>query len=210
MNATLFMLTSAWMVGADPATTVAPAPAPAVVSSGSSCGGGCASACDSGCSKPGLWSRLKGRFSKGDDCCNAAPTCAPACAPAPVCKPAPIVHCKPEPACAPACKSTPVVWQKSSCDSCDNGCGKPGLWSRLKGRFSKGCDGDCNTCGTGCGTATPAVGHPEAIPAPKDKKEMPKDLPKGGVTNLQVEPIGIPVVAPRAPVIEVNGPRNPF
>jgi len=44
------------------------------------------------------------------------------------------------------------------------------------------------------------------IPAPKDKKEMPKDLPKsGGVTNLQIEPIVTPVAAPR-PEIQVGNP----
>ena len=66
MNAALFMLTSAWMAGADVAVVPAPAPAPgspAVVSTGSSCGGGCSTACDPCASKPGLFSRLKGKFS---------------------------------------------------------------------------------------------------------------------------------------------------
>jgi hypothetical protein len=75
----------------------------------------------------------------------------------------------------------------------------------LKGRFGrKGCGDDCNNA---CGAPgyAPVGGHPEVIPAPKDKKEMPK----GGVTGITIEPIVTPVVAPKAP-IESGIPVNPF
>ncbi|MCE9530903.1 MAG: hypothetical protein K8T89_07245 [Planctomycetes bacterium] len=188
MNAALLMLTSAWMAGAD---HHAPTAAPAVVSTGSSCAtGGCATAtCDDPCAKKhGLFDRLKGRFAKGCGC-----EAAPACAPAPVCK----VE-------APKCNTCNAA---PACDSC----GSPGLWSKFKARFSKHGASSCNTCDS-CASGAPVTtgtSNPEVIPPPKDKKEMPKDLPKGGVTNLRVEPIVTPVVAPR-PTIDVSGPTNPF
>ena len=110
MNAALFMLTSAWMAGADPAPD----------------GQGCARSSRRldrivllGVAAPpcaairvakrsGLFSRLKGgRPNSCGTCCTPAPVCctpAPVCAPA--CKPARIVHCKPAPVCctpAPVC-----------------------------------------------------------------------------------------------------------
>ena len=192
------MLTSAWMAGAD----VAPAPAPgapAVVSTGSACAPAC---CDDGCGRVGLWSRLKGRGKR--DCCDAPPPCPPPppckpvckpvckpCPPPPVCKPV-CKPCPPPPVCKPVCKPAPVC-----APACDDGCGRVGLWSRLKGRFHRN---DC--CDAPCGPAGP--GHPEVIPAPKTP-----DKGKGGITGIQIEPIVTPVVAPRPP-IEIGGPVNPF
>lgn len=194
VNAALFMLTSAWMAGADAAPAAAPAPAPAVVSTGSSCGGGCATGCDDPCKKPGIFTRLRGRFAKGD--CGCATT---ACAPAPVCAPV----CKPAPVCAPVCKPAPVCAPTCS-TGCDDPCGKPSFFSRFRGRFSKdcGCDTGCSSCGA---APAPAGPRPEVIPAPKEKKEMPK----GTTAGNQVETIVTPVVAPRPPV-DVGGPANPF
>jgi len=206
VNAALFMLTSAFVAGADPAPA-APAPAPAIVSTGSSCGGGCATVCDSGCGhKPGLWSRLKARFSKHSSCgCEAAP----ACKAEPVCKKEPIFHCKPTPVCKaePVCKAAPAPTCGGCATACDSGCGHVGLWSRIKGKFGKHGSASCDTCDGGCAPA--AVAAPaDPVPA-KDppKKEMPKDLPKGGVTNLNLEPIVTPVSTPK-PAIQVS--PNPF
>ncbi len=194
VNAALFMLTSAWMAGAD-AAPAAPAPgAPAVVSTGSACGG--PACCDTGCGKVSLFSRLCGRRAK--DCCDACPPPPPPCKharkPAPCGKPAPV--CKPVcPPPPPCCKPAPVCH-----DVCDSGCGRVGLWSRIKGRHARDC---CDACGPApCG----APGHPEVIPPPKDKG---KDKGKGGVTGIYVEPIVTPAVAPRPP-IEIGGPVNPF
>lgn len=205
MNATLFMLTSAWMAGADVAPAAPATGAPAVVSVGSSCGGaGCAPACDTGCGRVRLLDRIGGLFHRrrcNDACAPACPPpCAPApvcCTPVPVCKPVcppPPVCCKPAPVCAPTCAP-------ACAPSCDTGCRRVGLWSRIKGHFARNC---CDACPPEpcCGPAA-VGGHPEVIPAPKDTK------PKGGVTSLQVEPIVTPVFAPRAP-IEIGGPANPF
>ena len=214
MNAALFMLTSAFVAGADPAPAAPVAPAPAVVSTGSSCGGGCGTVCDEGCGKHriGLWSRLKARFSKHSSCgCEAAPACEPACKAEPVCKKAPIVHCKPAPVCKaePVCKAAPTCGGCAS--ACDSGCGHVGLWSRVKGKFGKHGSASCDTCDSGCASTVAAPAMSDPVPAPKElpKKEMPKDLPKGGVTNLNLEPILTPVAAPKQ-AIEINSPANPF
>ncbi len=193
MNAALFMLTSAWMAGADVQVTPAPAPAPAapaVVSTGSSCGGGCATACDPCASKPGLFSKMRGRFSGigGHKSCDS---CAPACAPAP----APVVM-----------KHAPVT---TSC--CEQPCGKSGLFSRLSfgGHKSSSCGGCATACGTGpCDGAITTVppAKPEVIPPPK--KEEKKEMPKGGTTGITIEPVLTPVVAPKP--IDLNGQKNPF
>jgi len=75
----------------------------------------------------------------------------------------------------------------------------------------------CSTCGTSacagnsCAPAAPAAGTAGSCPRSegRPKKEMPKELPKGGVTNLQIRPIVTPVAAPK-PVIEVSGPSKSF
>ena len=177
VNATLLMLTSAWIAGADPAPAKdAPAPIPAVVSTGSSCGGGCCSACGDSGGKSGLWTRFKGSFGK-KSCCESA------CAPAPV-----------------------QSWHvpAATCGGCSSGCGSchDGLWSQLKGRFNK--HNSCDTCST-CGSAGAVT--PEAVPAPTTpKKEMPKDLPSTkGVTSMPIESNVTPVAAPK-PAIQVGNP----
>jgi len=190
VNATLLMLSSVFMTGHDHA-------GPAVVSTGSSCNS-CATAapaCDDGCGhKPGLFSRLKGKFSKGCGC-DAAPACA---APAPACN-----TCA-EPACKSSCFGGFNLFgrfkhKSKSCETCDTGCATNSCAT-----------GDCasgTTIGVPSTTSPIPSTSPEMIPAPK--KEMPKDLPKGGVTNLRIEPIVTPVVAPRQ-TIDVTGPSNPF
>ena len=231
MNAAFLMLTSAWMAGADVEVTPAPVSLTSgVVSTGSSCstgscGGGCATACDDPCaSKPGLFSRLKGKMSFGHKSCD---TCAPA--------PAPVV--------------VPHHVHAPAASTCDDGCSKPGLFSRLKGSFGKkscgtGCETAAPCCGTaavvgGCSTGSCASGisqypgaittpgqypgvittpgttilpgtttpvHPEVIPPPK--KTTDDKMPKGGTTGLTIEPILTPVGAPKP--IDLNGPKNPF
>jgi hypothetical protein len=173
------MLTSAWIAAADPAPAKdGPAPVPAVVSTGSSCG--CAAACGDSCAKSGLWTRLKGSFAKSS-CCAPAPACD-------TCKPAHALSWHMPAATCGGCSS--------GCDSCHDG-----LWSRLKGSFNK--HGKCDECST-CGT-TGAVA-PEAVPAPPPKKEMPKDLPKAGVTSVPIESNVTPVAAPRPEPQQVGNP----
>ena len=206
MNATLFMLTSALMAGADPAP-VAAAPAPAVVSTGSSCGGGCSTCSSDPCrscqqARPlvALQVELQEQQLRLQQLCFYPGLHHGVCADRQV-----RTNLRSAPVCKTACAPVATC---STCSTGCNSCGKTGLWTRLKAKFAKkGCD-SCNTCST-CGTTTTTIPAttPEVIPAPK-AKDMPKDLPKttGGVTNLRVEPIVTPVAAPvAAPQI-----GNPF
>jgi hypothetical protein len=103
------------------------------------------------------------------------------------------------------CKPAPVCQPAPCGNACDEGCGKAGFFSRLKGRFGrKGCDSGCGGCGDPC-AGGPVGGKPEVIPPPKDKK----DMPKGGVTGITIEPLVTPVVAPKPPIDPVL-PVNPF
>jgi hypothetical protein len=170
VNAAVLMLTSAWMVGADPA----PAPgSPAPFSAGPACtGGGCSPACDS-CAKPGLFSRLRAGLHRSSCGCESAPACG-------------------------ACNTCARVglWaklkdrfsHKNSCGTCNtcggDTCGRTGMLTRLRERFSHK-----NSCGT-CSTCASGAIVPEVVPDPKDPK---KEMPKGGVSSMPVQPIVTPV-----------------
>jgi hypothetical protein len=190
VNAAFLLVTTAWLAGADAAPTAAPEK-PAVTTS--SCTGDCGACCDA---HEGFWTKLKGRFHRGDDCCNPCPK--PVCAPAPKCAPAPAPKCNPcdtcpkescfsklkglfrhggecnsceKPACAPACAPAP----KPSCGATASCCEET-LCSKLKGKlhglFNRG-----NCCGDDCCGASPGKGG-EPIKAPKDG-EPGKKLPSG-------------------------------
>lgn len=184
MNAAFWLVTTAWIAGADTAPSAAPraaAPAPAApvaAYSGCSgcggdcggCGGGCVESC---CGHESWWSRLRGRMHR-HSCCESC--------------------C--ETACAPACESCGcgnAHWGGHGCGGCDTcGCGHSGgLLGRLRGRHHHGCCAE-ECCGTSCGDcggcsgygsaapvavpATPAKPKGESIPAPK-----PKEMPRGEV-----------------------------
>ena len=212
MNAAFLLMSSAALAGADaspPPAAYSPAP---VVISGS---GGCTncgsaaqsysyapasygSAGDCGCDskKPGLFSRLKGKFGGMGRKSSSDCGCAPACAPVYV----------PPPSTCNTCSSSAMAAPAS----------RPGLFDRLKSRcgHSKAtyCGPVCDPCGgahlsggyaagtaytpgtpytPGCATpgmpyTPPATGTtmpPKEMPKdpkvmPKDPKEMPKDKPK--------------------------------
>jgi hypothetical protein len=190
VNAALLLMGSAWIAGADAAAPAAPpaaqAPVPAVVT-GNGCGG-CGPTCnDCGntCGRAGFLSRLKARGGhRNNDCC--APACNP-CPPPPPCNPCPQTSC------------------------CDTGCGgKHGLFTRLRGRWSKGscgCDGGPEPC---CGApggpagmlGTP--GGPVGAPVAPPGGELPKEMPKG--PTVTPKPSGAAVI-PSAPIAPISGPR---
>lgn len=194
MNASMLLLTSAWMAGADaaPAPVAAPAPyaAPAPVVGGcASCG---APACDAGCdpcaAKPGFFSKLKAKFAKSDCGCD------------------PCAH--------HAHKPVFSGFTTSACDTCDP-CGKPSLLDKLKAKFAKsGCHDACapacatGGCGSAGGCALPAV--PGAV-TPAVPTETPKEMPKPTTpktTQLTVPPIVVTPVGGGAPAL--GSPASPF
>jgi hypothetical protein len=159
VNATFVLVTTAWLAGAEPAGTPAPPPSAAVNSS--CCSGTCDACCESGHHRESLFSRLKGRFHRGGDCCDTG--CSSSA---------------PAPAAASCCNAAPAA----SC--CDTGCEeKPGFLTRLKARFHRGndcCDtgstcGACSSCGSVGAYGAPIMNGkpPEQIGAPKDLKKMP-------------------------------------
>jgi hypothetical protein len=216
VNAAYLVLTTAWLAGDAPAAP-APPPAAPVVSApaGGGCGGGCGSAvdncCDSG--RQGFCARLKAKFHRSNDCgCEqAAPTCAPV-----------KQHCAPAP--APTCCEAPARkhhhHKRDNCNTCeaapvnDCGCGKEGLFAKLKGHFHHrggdcGCDSgsSCGCGGNGYGNGgvitAPATGTPvETIPGAPKPGEAPRRMPAtgaapGGSVMNGVPTIVTPVVAPR-------------
>jgi hypothetical protein len=188
VNAALLLMSSTFLVGADPAP--APAAAPAVATAG--CGTGCgeASCGDACCERAGLLDRIRARIGsrrcKSDDCCAPAPTC---CAPAPA----------PKPCCAPA----------PSCDTCDPCASRPNLLDRLRAHFGKrrsDCCDSCSTCDTGCAPAAPHAAP--STPAPSD---VPKPMPKTSGTSTEaitpVVPAPGAVVAPPLPLAPASAPN---
>jgi hypothetical protein len=178
------MLSSAWMAGADTAPAHH-APAVVVHAPGHGTCGGCATACDPCCDsgRGGLFSRLRGWFSKKNDCCE------------PECKPAKVECCKPAKVeCCPAPAKT--------CGGCDSCCdsGRGGLFSRLRGRWKK--NDCCDPCADAChGTVVPA--HPVK---PEQLKDAPKKMPeKVSAPTIEL----VPTVNPK-PIIGAGGPGNPF
>ena len=232
VNAAFLMLTSAWMAGADaghPVPIPAPAPAivapaapvpvavehaPPVVSSGSSClNGGCASSAShevaesGGHGKPGLFSKLKGKFHKEKSCED----CEEEKHEPVVCVPAPIAICRPEP----------------TCTTC--GTHQVGLFSKWKGKYSKATpaapDAGCDSCAHSS-EPTPVVSPvgpsypimtptPVLVPLPLQKmeplippsKEAPKKMPDK-VSGLPISPIITPA-SNRSP-IQIGTSDNPF
>jgi hypothetical protein len=176
VNAAFLLVTTAWLAGADAAPAAAAPEKPAATTL--SCTGGCGACCDT---HEGLWTKLKGRLHRGDECCNPCPK--PACAPAPAPKCNPCDTCPKEScfskikgmfhrggncnACAPA--------HKPSCGACSSCCEETHaskLRGKLHGMFHRG--GEC--CASECGTAPAHPGEP--IKAPKDG-EPGKKLPSG-------------------------------
>lgn len=157
MNATFVLLTATWLAGDAPVAQqpAAPAHAPVVVAAPShgcgSCCNTCCDCCDESWGKK-MMGRMRGLFSKKNDCCE--PCCTPCCPPPPCCTPC----------CPPPCD-----------DCCSN---VEGWWGRVKGAFGrKKCD-DCCGCGGHGSTVVPAPAPAkpagEPIPAPGGAKEMPK------------------------------------
>ncbi len=185
MNATVLLLSSALLAGADPVPAAAapPVAAPVVTAAPiagvpSGCGGCSAPApCAPSCEKAGLLDRLRARLASFHK-----PKCHTACAPA--CTPAPAPCCAPAPTPAPCC-GTPVFTGFTT--SCADPCDKGGLLARLRAKFhgSKHCDAcsaphtactvGCGAIPTGCapavGTVLPANPTPAAPPPPD---AMPK------------------------------------
>jgi hypothetical protein len=200
VNAAYLMLTTAWMAGADPApVAAAPAAAPVVSTSMGACNGGgyvggyggCGGisndCCDSG--RQRLCDRIKGMFKRrGNDCCDAAPTCAPA----------PVVHHAPAPVANCGCEDT---------------CKRERLCDRLKGMFKRRGNDCCDTgaqCGCngigGIGTyGTPGIigGTAEPIPVqPKPAGGAP--MPSKPTSTTPITMSGVitnvtPVAAPASP-----------
>ncbi len=183
MNASVLLLSSALLAGADPVPVVTAAPIAGVAVG---CGGcssapavACAPDCAPSCGRVGLLDRLRARLAA-----RRAPKCQPACtpAPAPCCAPAAA------PAPAPCC-GTPVFtgFTTSCADPCDRG----GLLARLRARFhgSRNCDAGTAphvACSVGCGAVptgcAPAVGTvlptTPGTPAPTPTTTPPANMPK--------------------------------
>ena len=203
MNAVLILVSSAWIAGADatqvstpvtqeviPVNATAPAPAGCGIS------GGCAASSDP-CARPGIFSRIKDRFSSKSACC-----------PAPDCAPAPVKIEKP--AKAPEPCAAPVTVKP--CDPCATA--KPGILDRIRAKFRKG-----SACDSGCegGCASAAAPTHEVVPAPRETpKAAPKAAPEAPQkvpekTQAETSPI-TPVAAPsiEPSPIQIGGSRNPF
>lgn len=173
MNAAFLIMSSAALAGADPAPTTPP-PAPVVVS-----GAGCnnCGAPPSCCSKPGIFDKIKARFSgfgKKSSC-----GCAPACPPAPCPAPCPPVKACAPPPCPPPCPPAPKCCPTSIAD-------RPNLLDNLKARWGSKKSGPCcDPCGATTVISPPPTGGttpPKEMPKPKDEK------PKGGNTSSVPSP----------------------
>jgi len=186
MNA-LLLMTSSFMAGADAPAAAPAAPAAAAVAGCSDgCGSGCA-ASEPCCSKSGFLDRFKGRMGghkHSNDCCAAAPTCAPA--PAPQC-------------CAPAAASC--------CDSCATP--RPNLLDRCRAKMaSRKHKGDC--CAPACDScgAAPAV-TPSPTPSTLPPAPMGPKKVSGSITAPQIViPTPGANLVPSLPVTPVSGARS--
>lgn len=239
MNATMLLLSSTLVAGADPVPAAAPAaPAPVVVQSAPTWpspaygvpGGGCSS-CGTGIcpgtsdpcpcepQRRGLLSRLCNRDSSND--CDCSP------------------------------RERRRLFHGFTTSACDDGCdnnSRGGLFSRLRARFHGGddcCDpcgsvshygsyGGCSSCGNGCGTGyagSPAVGGcalppvpgsaPAALPqtapaplppaeAPKPMAEPAKEAPKPeGTTNVSHK-LAAPAPLPVPAIPVLTDSKSPF
>jgi hypothetical protein len=179
VNAAYLIMSSAVLVGADPAPPPPPPAAPVVVSTGAgcnNCGIPSCNPCNTCDSKPNLLDRLKAKFGRKHSC-----GCAPAC---------------PQP-CAPAC--TPAPAPCNTCNTCGSAPSRPNLLDKIKswcGGRKKKAGPCCDPCGayhlSPVAPATPATpGTPQEMPKPKEK-EAPKTKEKGlnsGIPNpLPVPP----------------------
>lgn len=211
MNASLVLVTSAWVAGFGGGK-----PAPAA-----DCG--CATpvvaVCEDPCAKVGLLARLKAKLCPPK--CEEAPACDACAAPAPAPCAAPCAA--PAPTCD-AC-AAPV-----ECDPCAK---KPGFFARLKAKLCKpkceaapACE-TCSTCGSspvvgaapsGC-SLPPVPGTVTPVPSPEPPKEMPKVEPKKEEPKKdpKVTIAPLPQVAPIPALTPVSGgapalgnPASPF
>jgi len=176
VNAAFVMLTTAWMAGADPApAAAAPAAAPVVSTSmgacngGYGCGGTSNDCCDHG--RQRLCDRLKGLFSRGNNCgCEAAP----------VAHHAPAANCGCEDTCKRQrlCDRLKGMFKRHN-DCCDTGsqCGCGGI-----GTYGGGVIG---------GTAEPIPAQPKpagGAPMPSKPTSTTPITMSGVITN--VTPVG--------------------
>jgi hypothetical protein len=232
VNVAFLLISTAWSPGAPPVSTPIVAP-PAVTSSapitsgpitsgpitggcpaGGCSTGSCGAVSDSGCgavdaccgSGPSFFAKLKAKFAScghhKESCgCEVTPSCGGCAAPAKHCggcaAPAPIVSS----GCSGSCGAT------ATCGGCDDGCGKPSIFAKLKAKFHKSsCDScapacGCDTCGTGAPissapiSSAPIMGAPSALPGTYSSpipsvptttpptaepiKKMPSPAPKG-------------------------------
>lgn len=172
MNASVLLLSSVLLAGADPVPVVTAAPIAGVTAG---CGGcsapaSCAPDCAPSCGRVGLLDRLRARLAA-----RRAPKCQP------VCTPAPAPCCAPAPAPAPTpCCGTPVFTGFTT--SCADPCDRVGLLARLRAKFhgSRHCDA-CSVphtgCTVGCGAVVAAPAAP-ATPAPTPATTPPANMPK--------------------------------
>ncbi len=200
MNAALFLVTTAWMAGADTAPNPAPMnPAPVVSSVhaapiGSCAGGGCASggcggcsACESSCDD-GLMSRLRGHMSS-----------------------------------LKARFSSSSCGCKTCADPCESSTFGSKLRDRLHGMFHRdSCDTGCSSCG-GCATgASPSGACGGVISAPlpgtpvkpeKPKEDPAKQLPEGGKTpgtGTKPGEVSKPILQPATLELTPAPGRSPY
>jgi hypothetical protein len=184
------MMTSSFMAGADVPAAAPAAPAAIVAGCNSGCNTGC-NTCDPCAKKPCLFDKMKGRMGchkkHGNDCCAAAPTCAPAPAPAPTC-------------CASAAPA---------CDTC--GSARPNLLDRIKAKcHGKKHKGDC--CAPACdGCAAAPIGPAPVVPANPPQPMGPKKTSIEGAPSITIPTPGALVVPsiPGIPVTPVTG-NSPY
>jgi len=249
VNVAFLLISTACSPGAPPVSTPIAAP-PAVTSaapitsgpitSGGGCpaggcsSGGCGATSDCGCGAvdaccggPSFFAKLKAKFHHNTCGCEITPSCGGCAAPA--------KHCggcaAPAPSCN-TCSAAPIVSSgcSGSCGAtascgCDDGCGKPSLFARLKAKFHHGCNdgcapacGGCDSCGT---TGAPITGAPMALPGTYSSpipsvpvnpmaepiKKMPNPTPK---TTGYVPIVPSTSVTPAAARTTETETSNPF
>ena len=197
MNAAIFLLSSAWMVGQTPEVIIP-------VQHQASGGASAASCCDSG---PRLVDRIRGLFQR--DCCNNA--CAQ-----PRCHSFQWPQLNLGHRCPSSCDRCGHRAHHASCDSCGHG----DLLERIRSVFQRDCG-----CNAGCRTRCCTSGAAPAAEALKDQpKKLPsksKEPKKGEEARVITSPAraplpaiqNAPALAPApaiAPRIIENDTRNPF